>query len=153
MSYQDRIAEVNRRGIYTRLLKGSAILGTLWMAGLRCVRVWARECSCKNRSGFCDAKLHWARLFAEWDPESHRVNGGSTGSKWQIIEDMTVRMFQVTALTATVGLPGGHKIRVGADGTSWKTITDLGKLQGDPKDLAEAVRAVKLFQKTFTWKP
>lgn len=147
--FQDRISEIEKSLIPSRLLRGAEILGRLYRAGQRCLSGWARICPCPTPTEFCQAKVKWVGVADEY--YGGPPFGLAGHEPYYVIEAMTVSQFKATKLTATVEVPdaiiGTATIYVGVRGTTWKTIADLGALQDDDAALAVALDAVVKIQK------
>ena len=144
----NRVAEIHRSAIPSRLLKGAENLGTAWRSGQRCLSGFARICPCPTPTEFCQVKLKWIALAEEY--YGGMPFGLSGYEPFYVIEAMTVSQFRQSGLTATVEVPYSTvrtTIRVGSQGTTWKTLVDLADLQDDDAALAVGVDAVVKLQK------
>jgi len=141
----DRIEEVRRSGLKSRLLRGSAILGKLWHEGVRCKAGWSMKCPCGDgETEFCGAKGKWIGILRDYHRDSWPY--GLTGSEpFFVVEAMTASMFDASGMTIRIETPEGAELRVGPKGTDWKTIFKLTELQGTA-DYQEAIEAVVAIQ-------
>lgn len=143
---EERIQEVQRATLSSRLLKGAEILGDLRRRGLFCSSGWSWACPCGPESDFCRAKRKWLDLYCELHGEAGARWILYLSSEFTVIEAMTVRQWHATKLTAAVEVPFSKRpIRVGPRGTTWKTLADLSALQ-DTADYAPALQSVLKLQ-------
>jgi len=147
---EDRIQEVQRTALGSRLLKGAEVLGSLRRRGLYCSQGWQASCLCQPQSNFCLAKIRWIELYCELRGEAAALWILLGSGEFGVIEAMTVRQWHATGLTALVLVPGSSKvpIRVGRHGTTWKTIVDLGALDSTA-DYQPTLRSVLKLQEAF----
>jgi hypothetical protein len=156
---ENRISEIQKSALPSRLLRGAEILGRLYRAGQRCLSGWSRICPCQTPTDFCQAKVKWVQVNDEYyDGPPFGLAGHEP---YYVIEAMRVSQFRALGLTTLVHVPtrtvidgtGGvgvvesETIRVGVKGTTWKTLLDLAALQDDDAALAVAVDAVVKLQK------
>jgi len=149
MTHQDRIAELKRNAIPSRLERGAEVLGRLWKAQIRCGGGWGRACHCGSaQTDFCRTKGKWLALLQEY--HGGELPYGLTGQEeYFIIEAMTVSTFEASGLTALVEVLEGRKpIRIGRGGGSWQTIVDFALLEpGFERN--QAIEAVVKIQNVF----
>jgi hypothetical protein len=145
MNSADRVAQIQKSDLPSRLLKGATNLGEAYRAGQRCLSGFSRICPCATPTEFCQIKRKWIALAEEYYGGQPFGLGGN--EPFYVVEAMTVSQFSATKLTATVEVPTGERISVGNRGTTWRTIYDLGQLQDDDAALAVAVDAVVKIQK------
>jgi hypothetical protein len=141
----ERIAEIQRAAIPTRLHAGAEVLGRLWKAGQRCLALWGLHCPCGPKATqFCEAKRKWIGLALEY--YSGDPFGLKPDNPYYVIEAVTVSQFKAIGLTASVQLPGAARpIKVGPKGTDWGTIADLASIR-DLSECGDALTAVLALQ-------
>ena len=141
----DRIEQVRRDGLKSRLVAGARVLGGYWTQGIRCPAGWSIKCPCGNdATEFCLAKVKWVDILS--DHHGGVWPYGLEGTEpFFIIDAMTKTMTEASGLTIQIEHPGHPPIRVGAKGTDWRTILQLSEIQDTP-DFQEAMESVIMIQ-------
>ena len=151
LTVHETIAAKQRAMLPMRLLRGAEVLGSLWRDGDRCASGWSPGCECVaagTATDFCEAKRRWVGLYIE-RVGAEEARWLATGGPFGLVMAMTEEQFAATGLTFRIQVPGDVTILVGQRGADLSTIRDLSRIR-DPKELAEAIRAVKLIQETMS---
>jgi len=145
MSALDRITQIQKAAIPSRLRKGAEILGRLWREEPTRICDWSAVCSCGDSAmEFCQVKLKWFSLFRETHPDCDFSL--VLACPWFLVEVMVVDGYWTeTGLTASIQMPGAERpIKVGPKGTTPDTIFELASLP--EHDRAAALKAVVQIQ-------
>jgi hypothetical protein len=136
-----------------RLLKGAAVLGTLWRKNVRCPEAWkSHECKCEPKTEFCKARSLWLNLLVQEIVAGSRDPGmvGEAGadtvrwdddSEFAMVLMMTSAEFEASGLTLHLDFPEIGVVKVGPKGTiPWKAFREKTKNANDIKLVLKVLR-------------
>lgn len=141
----DRIEQVRRTGLKSRLVNGARVLGNYWRRGVRCSAGWSMKCPCGDgATEFCGAKVKWVDILRDHHGDVWPY--GLEGTEpFFVIDAMSRSMSEASGLTIKIEYPGHPPILVGPKGTDWRTIGQLSEIQDTP-DFSDAMEAVLMIQ-------
>jgi hypothetical protein len=149
----DRIAELKRNAIPTRLEKGAEVLGRLWKAQIRCGGGWGQACPCGSaQTDFCKTKAKWLALLQEY--HGGELPYGMTGQEENLIgilmlwEGLTGGILDVSGMTVMVDLGGRKPVKFGQKWTKLETLVQLQSMPLCP-DRDQALEAVIKMQEVY----
>jgi hypothetical protein len=136
-----------------RLVKGAAVLGTLFRKKIVCASGWRYvACSCEPKTEFCKARALWIDLLTKEIVAGGRDPGlvGDAGEGVVRVDDdhefalvlmMTSAEFEASGLTLHLDFPEIGVVKVGPKGTlAWKAFRDKTKNASDLKLVMKVLR-------------